>query len=187
VRPRWGRDGHSDHGHGDEAREPCEVVVCRGHPLRGARTRFQERNVCTPAAHRGSACHSALAALGPAAVPIPPDQSDIRDGMVRGATRAGRSDCRAVVGKRGYAVDAHGLDGLWVGHIRQHRRQPARPPRCPGVESLAHQHVLPLCPWICLRDELAQVQLWISEHPPVPPWSWRPCRRSDHDGKALIA
>jgi hypothetical protein len=45
------------------------------------------------------------------------DQPHIRDGMVRGATRAGRAPRRAVVGEIGDTVEAHRVAGLRQAHV----------------------------------------------------------------------
>jgi hypothetical protein len=49
----------------------------------------------------------------------PADQPDIRDGVMGGATRAGRHQRGAVAGEAGDAVDACGLKGFGQGHRRQ--------------------------------------------------------------------
>src|SRR5262245_29600920 len=48
----------------------------------------------------------------------PADPPDVRDGVMRGATRAGRHPGGAVTGAAGDAVDAHGLEGVGQGHRR---------------------------------------------------------------------
>ena len=45
------------------------------------------------------------------------DQPDIRDGVVRGATRAGRDQRRTGARKAGDAVNTRGLDGLSEGQL----------------------------------------------------------------------
>jgi hypothetical protein len=49
----------------------------------------------------------------------PPDQPDIGDGMMGGATRAGGNPRPAVAGAAGDAVEARGLKDLGQGHRRQ--------------------------------------------------------------------
>jgi hypothetical protein len=49
----------------------------------------------------------------------PADQPRIRDGMMGGATRAGRDQRRAVARQAGDAVDTRGLDRFGQGHRRQ--------------------------------------------------------------------
>jgi hypothetical protein len=55
------------------------------------------------------------------------DQPHIRDGVVGGATRAGRDPRRAGAGEAGDAVDTPGLKGFGEGHCRQDGGD--RPPR----------------------------------------------------------
>jgi hypothetical protein len=43
------------------------------------------------------------------------DQAGLRDGVVRGATRPGGHQGRALAGEAGDAMDARGLDGLGQG------------------------------------------------------------------------
>jgi hypothetical protein len=47
----------------------------------------------------------------------PTDQPRLRDGVVGGATRAGRDQPHAVAGEAGNAVDPRGLNGLSQAHI----------------------------------------------------------------------
>jgi hypothetical protein len=54
------------------------------------------------------------------------DQPHIRDGVMRGTTRAGRDQRRAGTGAAGDAVDAGGLDGFGQARRRQDSGQPAR-------------------------------------------------------------
>jgi hypothetical protein len=51
----------------------------------------------------------------------PTDQPRIRDGVMRGATRAGRHQRRAVAGEASAAMGTCGLKGLGEGHRRQDR------------------------------------------------------------------
>ena len=55
----------------------------------------------------------------------PADQSHIREGVVGGATRAGRDERGAGTGAAGDAVDAGGVKGFAQGHGRQSGGQAA--------------------------------------------------------------
>jgi hypothetical protein len=57
------------------------------------------------------------------------DQSHIREGVVGGATRAGRHQRGAVAGQAGDAVHAGGVEGFGEGHRRQDGGEPACRPR----------------------------------------------------------
>jgi hypothetical protein len=85
----------------------------------------------------------------------PPDQPDIRDGMMGGAKGAGRHQRGAVAGEAGDAMDARGLQRVGQTHGRhdggQPPRQPRRPhPRWPREEGI---QTLP-----ALREELRKTR-----------------------------
>jgi hypothetical protein len=56
----------------------------------------------------------------------PADQAGVRDGVMGGATRAGRDLCHAVADAAGEEVNAHGLNGFGEGHRWQDRSEPVR-------------------------------------------------------------
>jgi hypothetical protein len=70
------------------------------------------------------------------------DQPDIRDGMVRGATRAGRDEGGTVAGEAGDAVHARGLDSFRQGHLRQDGGEAAGRHRLARPRTAQHQEVM---------------------------------------------
>ena len=69
-------------------------------------------------------------------------QPHIRDGVMRGATRTGRDQRRAVAGQAGDAVDTGGLNGFGEGHGRQ---DGGEPPASRDVPALGGPRITRLC------------------------------------------
>jgi hypothetical protein len=76
----------------------------------------------------------------------PTDHADVRDGVVRGATRLGGDNGGAGAGEAGDAVDAGGFEGFGQAHVRQRRRQPARQPRLPHSRWRQEEEVMVTTP-----------------------------------------
>jgi hypothetical protein len=88
----------------------------------------------------------------------PADQPRIGDGVVGGATRAGRDPRRAVAGQAGDAVEARGLNGLGKGHRRQDRGELARQQRLDRSHISRLRHMaeirLSINPWLAASKKL---------------------------------
>jgi hypothetical protein len=72
----------------------------------------------------------------------PTDQPDVRNGVVRSATRARRDEGGAVVGEAGDAVNTRGLDGFSQGHIRQDGGESAVQHRLSGPRGAKQEVVI---------------------------------------------
>jgi hypothetical protein len=70
----------------------------------------------------------------------------IRDGVVRGATRAGRDPRRAAAGEDGDAVDPRGLHGLGEGHRRQNGGEPSCQHRLARPRGAEQEHIVDRTP-----------------------------------------
>ncbi len=87
----------------------------------------------TRAVHPGSAHRRGPATPRPASARSPTDQPHFRDGVMGGAKRPSRDQCRTVAREASDAMDAHGCNSLGEGHSWQHdgelrgQHRPARP------------------------------------------------------------